>query len=148
VIQKPLRGYRALRKGRVSLPNAAYFITTRIAGRRPVLNSPANAGIVVRAIRWLRTTGRVWLLSYVVMPDHVHMLFALRSAPDVSKLVGSWKGYASRVLRRASRLRRPIWQSGFYDHMIRDHEDLRARLRYIHENPVRKGLWIVSCQVV
>jgi putative transposase len=35
---------------------------------------------------------------------------------------------------------RRIWQTRFYDHVVRDEEDWRTRLNYMHDNPVRAGL--------
>jgi REP element-mobilizing transposase RayT len=32
------------------------------------------------------------------------------------------------------------WQKDFYDHVIRTHEDIAAQVRYMLDNPVRKGL--------
>ena len=38
------------------------------------------------------------------------------------------------------RIGRPVFQKGFYDHAVRDDEDLRALARYLVANPVRAGL--------
>ena len=38
------------------------------------------------------------------------------------------------------RRRRRLWQRRFYDHVVRDEEDWRTRMTYLHDNPVRAGL--------
>ena len=140
---KPIPGQQALRRGRFSVSNAAYFITTCAARRRPIFASRENASLAINAIQWLRRNGKARILGYVVMPDHVHLVLILPPGGNLSKTMQVWKGFTSRVLRERRRVRPPVWQKGFYDHAARDETDLRARLQYMHENPVRKG--IVNC---
>jgi REP element-mobilizing transposase RayT len=74
------------------------------------------------------------------MPDHVHLVFALQPGVTLAKVMQVWKGHTARELRRNCGVPAPVWQRGYYDHMIRDPEDLRVRLSYIHDNPVRKRM--------
>ena len=75
---------------------------------------------------------------YVVMPDHVHILVRIAgrpmrtSAPTVSlpKLVRSFKGLCTKAAGH------PIWQRGYYDHIIRDENDFLRCWKYLDENPV------------
>ena len=80
-------------------------------------------------------------LAFVIMPDHVHWLFALGEAIDLSKLIDRFKAASA---RQVNRLRgtagSPVWQRGYYDHALRRDEDVRAVARYIIANPVRAGL--------
>jgi REP element-mobilizing transposase RayT len=77
--------------------------------------------------------------AFVVMPDHLHWLAALKEA-DLSRLVLRVKSRSTieinRFLGRSGRM----WQKGFHDHAIREEEDLRAVARYVVANPVRAGL--------
>ena len=136
----PKPGQRALRKGRASLENAAYFITARAAGQRPIFASPSVAHILIAGIRWLRDTGRIWIIGYVIIPDHVHLLLVLRRGATLSQVMQVWKGFMARELRQKCGLSPPVWQRGCYDHAIRDAKDLRVRLDYLHDNPVRKSM--------
>ena len=72
------------------------------------------------------------------MPDHVHLLIMAKEV-NLIDLIGSWKRYISRMAFSYS-LNKPIWQASFYDHAIREDEDLRQAAEYILANPVRKGL--------
>jgi REP element-mobilizing transposase RayT len=119
--------------------NAAYFVTTCTAEQHSIFSDNANAQIVVDAIRWLRERGRVWILGYVVMPDHVHLMMVLREGHCLASVMRVWKGFASRRLSRRIGRGAPIWQDGYYDHMVRNSKDLRDCLAYMHYNPVRKG---------
>ena len=76
--------------------------------------------------------------KYVVMPDHVHILVRIAdgpmraSAPTVSlpKLVRSLKGLCTKAAGH------PIWQRGYYDHIIRDENDFLRCWKYLDENPI------------
>jgi putative transposase len=103
------------------------------------LSIPEIAAIVVEAIRdGDRRFGRYELHSYVVMPNHVHLLVT-PSVPS-SKWLRSLKGFtaheANLILGRTGN---PFWQSESYDHLVRSSEFDRIR-RYIENNPVKAGL--------
>ncbi len=150
-----------LRKGGISISGECCFITTCTKGKRPLLADPNAAKVVIDALCWLRDQGRIRLLGFVVMPDHVHAAFALRSrqecrshsapsqAPMLSgsdipvatlpEIMRAWKGYARHEIRRKVD---PdfCWQDGYYDTLLRDRHDFEEHLDYMHDNPRRKGL--------
>lgn len=71
--------------------------------------------------------------SYVIMPDHIHMLIeisgAYASGPTISRIVQQFKGAVTKRVQTA------VWQKGFHDHVIRDDKDYLSRMQYIEENP-------------
>jgi putative transposase len=76
---------------------------------------------------------------YVILPDHLHFFVGL---PDNLKL-GDWIGTLKRVLTRSlerSGSSDPIWQRGFFDHVLRSNESYAEKWSYVRENPVRAGL--------
>jgi putative transposase len=96
--------------------------------------------------------------EYVVMPNHLHgILFLLREnttdmashvptrrfgalrAATLSSIVGNFKSGVSREAHRLG-LNGPIWQSRFYEDVIREDEDLCQVRRYIQENPLKWAL--------
>ena len=122
-----------LRKGRVSLPGTAYHITTVTRHRAPYFAALDNGRKLVRELMVLQAEGRCETLCYVVMPDHLHWLMALRTGtlPDVVRLL---KGRSARAIGRT------VWQPNYFDHAVRGDEDLHAMAHYIVANPVRAGL--------
>jgi len=76
---------------------------------------------------------------YCFMPDHLHLL--LRGMGDEAD---AWAAMASFKQRTGFWIasNRPAfwWQKDYWDHIVRPHEDVRGLLRYIAENPVRRGL--------
>ena len=73
------------------------------------------------------------------MPEHAH--FILIGKLDNSDLLAgmyTFKQATGHWLRNHEPS--VAWQESFYDHVIRVHEDLRAQVRYLVNNPVRRGL--------
>jgi putative transposase len=79
------------------------------------------------------------VLAYVFMPDHCHLLF--RGKEDTSDALGLMKRFKQRTgyfFSQNGVLER--WQKDFYDHICRDEREVQKQIKYIVENPVRKGL--------
>ena len=81
----------------------------------------------------------VSVIKYIIMPNHLHLLISIEntggrmiSAPTV---IGSMKRYASRDAGDS------IWQKGFYDHVVRDIDDLQIKWDYIEGNPAQ---WLLK----
>ena len=73
------------------------------------------------------------------MPDHVHLLVRGRSeTADLRSLILSWNTRTAFEWRRHHSS--PLWQSGYYDHILRDDEHPHRVARYILMNPVKAGL--------
>jgi putative transposase len=90
---------------------------------------------------------------YVILPDHLHLFVAL---PDNIRF-GDWVGTLKRVLARSlgtAASADPIWQRGFFDHLLRSSESYSEKWNYVCENPVRAGLvsnaddWPYSGEIV
>ena len=71
------------------------------------------------------------------MPDHVHLLL---SEPRRATLAVSIKSLKQGVSRRLIGDAPHFWQKRYYDYNVRNREKFLEKLRYIHRNPVRKGL--------
>ena len=76
---------------------------------------------------------------YCFMPEHAHFIFMGKShESDLLKGMYSFKQATGHWLK--SHAPPVAWQESFYDHIIRIHEDLRAQVNYLVNNPVRRGL--------
>ncbi len=88
---------------------------------------------------WHNTYENISIHSYVVMPNHLHIILTITGtvdgrpqvAPTVSRMVKQFKGAVTK------RIGKPIWQKSFFDHIIRDQYDYDIRSKYIEENPIR-----------
>ncbi len=80
------------------------------------------------------------LLSYVVMPNYVHVLFRLRAGSALEKVLQAWKSVSSRAIGRILNQQGSLWQEGYRDRLIRGPENLEHVLRYIQKNPSKANL--------
>ncbi|MEO0137840.1 MAG: transposase [candidate division WOR-3 bacterium] len=76
---------------------------------------------------------------YLFMPDHLHLILEGNSEKsDLWRAVVYFKQKTGYWLSKNNY--KVSWQKDFYDHIFRKDEDLKKHIRYILENPVRKGL--------
>jgi len=71
------------------------------------------------------------------MPEHVHLLL---SEPQRGTLADALKSLKQGVSRRLIGDAEHFWQKRYYDFNIRNHRQFVEKLRYIHRNPVKRGL--------
>jgi REP element-mobilizing transposase RayT len=84
---------------------------------------------------------RYELHSWVIMPNHVHLLITPIGDVSLSRILQSWKTFtALRANRLLKRVGETFWQRESYDHVIRDNDELRRIRNYIECNPVKAGL--------
>lgn len=132
-------GSHLLRKGRVSIENQPYFITTAIKDRIPAFVNPEAANIVLDALKWLEHTRMIVVNAAIVMPDHLHFIASLADG-GLPRLMQSLKGYTSRQINILMHRKGALWQDQYHDHAIRKDEDLNEVVLYMLNNPVRAGL--------
>ena len=92
----------------------------------------------------------VTLDNWVIMPNHIHILIRIteRTNPfpttnfDVPNIIGKYKASVSRAVGNAFMHSGKLWQSSFYDHIIRNDEDYRNIWQYISGNPSK---WMDDC---
>ena len=133
---KPRPGYSALRRFRSSLSESDYFLTINAA--RPASRLAAEPLLTAIRHEVQRCDGAgFWRArSYVVMPDHLHLLVTLGADYPLSEVVRRLKGRLAPNLRKLD----TSWQAGFYDHRLRQEEDVLPVFLYIFLNPHRAGL--------
>jgi REP element-mobilizing transposase RayT len=82
----------------------------------------------------------------VVMPDHVHMIFTpLVNVQDMevsslAEIMDAVKGTSAHSINRLLRRKGRVWQAESFDHVLRSSESLDAKIAYVLDNPVRRGL--------
>jgi REP element-mobilizing transposase RayT len=138
-----------------SLPSHRIFSSASTSGRAFVtmdrlldhatagpfyLRYPEIAQMVVDAIRY-RDPGHYILHSFVVMPNHVHLLITPRV--PLSQVLHSLKRFTGREGNRIpGRTGKPFWQDESFDRLVRDGREFERIAAYIEENPVKAGLAI------
>jgi REP element-mobilizing transposase RayT len=108
-----------------------------------LLRRPDIAGIAQGALLAFDSL-RYHLLAWVVMPNHVNVLFQPINGWTVAKAVASWKKFTARricdSLRNNGKEPAPVWHREYWDRYIRDRRHFQRAIGYIHENPVKAGL--------
>ncbi len=77
---------------------------------------------------------------YVIMPNHIHAILTLNAPagasprPTIMDIVCAFKSLSTRDCKRLGNIQK-LWQTSFYDHIIRNEDDYRNTWRYISNNP-------------
>ncbi len=114
-----------------------YFITVCTKGRKQVLSDiVADGSAKVRLKPWGKIAETYLdticgIDKYVIMPNHIHMIVHKTNGKDLSSDIRSFKILATKKIGCS------IWQTSFYEHIIRNREDYLEKWRYIEENPLK-----------
>jgi putative transposase len=121
-------------------PGQTYFTSSATWDRRELFRVPQTAELLVQRILACRDKGAYLLHEFVVMPNHSHLLITPSENTSLEKAIQLIKGGFSHEFHKGAENRTEIWQVGFHDWTIRDGGDYRAKVGYIHMNPVRSRL--------
>jgi REP-associated tyrosine transposase len=121
-------------------PGGTYFVSSATWERRELFRVPQVAEILLQRILACREKGAYQLHEFVVMPNHFHLLITPGETNSLEKIVQLIKGGSSNEIHKQRGNRMEIWQIGFHDWTIRDGEDYRTKVRYIHMKPVQARL--------
>lgn len=120
----------------------SHFLTFSTLRRIPYLANDAICHMLAESIERAKTKHDFAVLSYVFMPDHVHlMLYPMREGYDMSQIAKSIKLSCSKKAKNAGLVKTVLWEpGGGFDENFRDPYARREMIRYMNLNPVRKGL--------
>jgi len=104
-----------------------------------ILRDPACSKRVAEALRHFDGE-RYALESFVVMPNHVHVLFRLAPDHKLEDVIHSWKSFTAKELNKLCGSSGEVWQKDYWDRIVRDPDHRANILRYIEKNPERAGL--------
>ncbi len=141
-----------------------HFVTFSCYRRRRLLNSEAHRGLFLRILERVRRRYRLVILAYVVMPEHIHLLLSEPQRATLSTVIQALKlGFVrslygsaglgpgaprlaafarpgNQTVDRADATSHRVWQARFYDFNIWTERKRVEKLRYVHRNPVKRGL--------
>ncbi|HCT44862.1 MAG: hypothetical protein CMJ35_09280 [Phycisphaerae bacterium] len=136
------------------IPNQARFLTYSCFDRLPLFNTPDIRNLYLHEIAKQSVRLTFDVIAYVIMPEHIHMIVVPRDGRVGPVLRGLKQGFARRMLRRMTDEGDPVqaklvgphgkpsfWmRGGGHDRNLRSDHDIREKIGYIHQNPVRRGL--------
>ena len=135
---QPLRC--AVRPTRAISPPGTYFVTFSTWQRRSLFLVEPYGRLFLKTLYGYKRQGRFELHAFVVMPEHVHLLFTPAIDITLERAMQFIKGGYSHAAGVETGRKAEIWQRGFTDHRIRNTEDFENHRNYIHQNPVERRL--------
>jgi len=133
-----------------------HFITASCYHRLPLLGSPCRRDLFLDVLEQVRQRYQLVVVAYVVMPEHFHLLISEPECGNPSIVIQALKlGVARRVIAAVKSGDRRyqgqnsfgqdapcsrMWQTRFYDYNVWTQHKRVEKIRYIHRNPVRRGL--------
>ena len=116
-----------------------YFITICTANRKEVFNNSQTVSEMLEYLSESASRQNFQILAYCFMPDHVHFLIGANdSDADLIKFIKHFKQKTGYEFKKKHGIN--LWQRSFYDYILRKEESVIETVRYIFNNPVRKGL--------
>ena len=116
-----------------------HFVTFTCYHRKPLLVDSRMCDQFVQTLETVRRWYGFWITGYVVMPEHVHLLVSEPERKNLALALQMLKQMVSRNRVPAS-AHCPVWQARYYDFNVWSDEKRVEKLRYIHRNPVKRGL--------
>jgi putative transposase len=135
------------------VPGGTFFFTVVVHQRHPIFHSAVARKLLRNAIQSVRTDRPFQLCAVCLLPDHIHTVWILPpgdsdystrwrkikegfTTPWLEQ--GGWEGEVSKS--RRARGERGVWQRRYWEHTVRDDDDLRRCVDYTHWNPRKHGL--------
>ena len=134
---------------RAFIPGGTWFFTVNLLERHGNDLLVREIDLLRQVVRRVKQAHPFRIDAWVVLPEHIHCLFTLPPGDsDFSlrwRLIKSGFSRALPITERRSPVRmaageRGIWQRHFWEHAIRDDDDYRRHVDYVHVNPVKHGL--------
>ncbi len=142
------------RKNKLRLTNydyssdGAYFITVCVKGRKQLLSRIVGGDDHIAPKVVLTPIGLkvqkylvqiIGIDKYVIMPNHIHLIIIQNKSgsmwssnpTNIPNIIRSFKMLVTKELDIS------IWQTSYYDHIIRDEEDYLIKAQYIADNPAK-----------
>jgi len=131
---------------RIFAEGHAYFITINTEKRRPILID--NIALLRQAFANSKQYFDYTIDCISIMPDHLHMILLPRNADEYPNIITSIKMYFSKNIKhsfqttqsQSNKRELGVWQRRYYEHTIRDENELEKYRNYVHYNPVKHKL--------
>lgn len=140
---------------RLDIPNHAHFLTFSCYRRLPLFRNEEIRNAFETHLEHCRQSRSLAIHAWVLMPEHVHMVVTPGPEDSISSVLRSIKEpMARKCLARWRKLAAPVlthlvdaqdaahfWQrGGGYDRNIISPDEMAEKTKYIHDNPIRRGL--------
>ncbi len=124
-----------------------YFVTLHAAEPGSIFDIPELRAILTKEWEALpKRFPNATLDEFVIMPDHVHFILRLEgnveNAPTLGRVIGAYKSLTTVVWLRHIQANNMecsarLWQRDYFEHVIRDAQELEQKRHYIRNNPIK-----------
>jgi REP-associated tyrosine transposase len=134
----------------------AHFLTATNLEWKPLLKDDKNKDIVIDSMRYVIKDKRVIIYAFVIMPNHMHIIWQLRAGRNREDVQRDFLKYTAQQIKSRVRKLNPadlllflvnakdrkyqFWERNPLSIEIWSEKVFMQKLKYIHENPVRAGL--------
>src|SRR5579862_678537 len=141
----------------------SHFITFSCYHRKPKFSDRRLYDLFPMRLEAMRRQFQMRIYGYVVMPEHVHLLVSEPEHGTLADAMHYLKLSFSKQVRSLTRAQvsvqtmdanlghqhqhqvrdlqpEPFWQKRYYDRNVRSVREFGVKLRYLHRNPVKRGL--------
>jgi putative transposase len=115
-----------------------HFITFSCYRRLPFLETDTAKDFTHQILEETRRQQKLCIAAYVLMPEHVHLLTDEPAIGTLATFLQIFKQLTSRQLKSPDQ--KQFWQRRYYDFNVHTEEKRVEKIRYIHHNPVTRGL--------
>lgn len=134
---------------RLFIPNNDLFITVVTNNRQPILVD--NIELLRESFKRAKQTYNFEIFASVILPDHMHFIIHPENIDEYPKIIFAIKYHFARNVNvggvgtppynvsqsKGTKGEKGVWQRRYWEHTIRDEDDLYKHLDYIHYNPVK-----------
>lgn len=135
-----------------------YFITSSVLGLRKVFSiHETYYSILIESLYFTRKKYTSYIIAYVLMPNHIHVILTMNNGKSVSDYMRDFKRHTSKEIVKLLRKDKKdkllqdlyklggtgnyrLWKDRFDDLIITNEKTLKIKIDYIHNNPVEAGL--------
>lgn len=125
---------------RVWQPGGSYFFTVVTHNRQSLLTQKEYLDYLRLAFQHIRKKRPFDIDAIVILPDHMHCIWTL--PPHDADYATRWrliKHFMTSKINQISANKVRIWQKRYWEHCLRDENDWKNHMDYIHYNPVKHG---------
>lgn len=129
----------------------SHFVTFSCFRRQPKFSNGEIYDLFPLCLERMRRRFEMSVYGYVVMPEHVHLLLSEPERGSLADAIHHLKLSFSKPVKSLSQVsvqlkdanpghQDPFWQKRYYDRNVRSWQEFTVKLRYLHRNPVKRGL--------
>ena len=115
-----------------------YFVTVCTEARQPILANINVHRSFIDAANITQTHGAT-VGRYVIMPDHIHLFIRIGLTAKLEASITCLKRNITKCIH-ALTPNLTVWQTGFFDHLVRNSDSYSEKWNYVCQNPVRANL--------